>query len=287
MARDIRFLLMPVLALSLALPACERAVSSFTASTAPGPTNRILILATATSAQDSGLLDVLVPLFEQQTGYRVKTIAVGTGAALRMAREGNADVLLVHAPSAEEELMKQGWGRDRFPVMCNDFVVVGPAADPAGIRGMPTAVEAFRRIAAAGAFFVSRGDDSGTHQTERQVWAMASIAPERENWYLESGQGMGATLAIASEKNAYTLTDRSTYIVSRRNLRLEILVEGDPLLVNIYHVITVNPEKWPGVNYEGALAFAQFLIHPTTQQLIGQFGADRFGQPLFRAAGDR
>ncbi len=261
------------LVLALALSACSGDPA--------GPARPTLILATTTSTQDSGLLDVLVPLFEEQTGYRVKTIAVGTGAALQMARDGNADVLLVHAPSAEKRLMEEGWGKDRFLVMHNDFVMVGPAADPAGIRGTPTAAESFRKIAAARATFVSRGDDSGTHQMERQIWASIGVDPEGQAWYLESGQGMGATLAIASEKDAYTLTDRGTYLVSRPSLRLEVLVEGDPILRNVYHVITVNPEKWPGVNYEGARAFARFLVDPATQEIIGQFGVSQFGQPFF------
>jgi len=261
------------LVLTLALSAC-----SGDPARSARPT---LILATTTSAQDSGLLDVLVPLFEQQTGYQVKAIAVGTGAALQMARGGNADVLLVHAPSAEKRLMEEGWGKDRLLVMYSDFVIVGPAADPAGVRGAPTAAEAFRKIAAARATFVSRGDDSGTYQMERRIWASIGMNPDGQPWYIESGQGMGATLAIASERNAYTLTDRSTYLTNRSFLQLEVLAEGDPVLLNVYHVITVNPERWPGVNYEGALAFARFLVAPATQEIIGRFGVDQFGQPLF------
>jgi len=270
MAKMQRWLLGVSVALILALGTCTKA-----------PTKPTLILATTTSTQDSGLLDVLAPLFEKQTGYRVKTVAVGTGAALQMGRDGNADVLLVHAPAAEKEFMEAGWGKDRFLVMHNDFVIVGPGADPAGIRGSPTAAEAFRRIAAASATFISRGDASGTHQLELKLWDKAGIDPKRQAWYVESGQGMGATLTIASEKNAYTLTDRATYLAYRTSLKLEILVEGDPALLNVYHVITVNPEKWPKVNYEGALAFARFLIDPATQEIIGRFGVDRFGQPLF------
>ncbi len=270
-------LLIVGLLLALALSACGRVPSP----AVPAPADPILILATATGPQDSGLLDVLIPIFERQTGYRVKTVAVGTGAALQMARNGNADVLLTHAPSAERILMKEGWGRDRLLVMRNDYVIVGPAADPAGIRGMLSAADALRRIAAARATFVSRGDDSGTHQTEHWLWASAGIDPTGQPWYLESGQGMGATLAIASAKSAYTLTDLSTYLVGRLYLQLEVLVEGDPVLLNVYHVITVNPERWPGVNYAGARAFAQFLVDPTTQAIIGQFGVSQFGQPLF------
>ncbi len=247
------------------------------------PANSDLILATTTSTQDSGLLDVLIPLFEQQTGYAVKVVAVGTGAALQMGQEGNADVLLVHAPSSEKTYMEGGFGKDRFLVMHNDFIIVGPAADPAGINGAPTAVDAFKKIAASNSAFVSRGDDSGTNKMELSLWKTSSLDPAGENpaWYIETGQGMGATLTIASEKSAYTLTDRATYLANKANLDLKILVEGDPALLNIYHVITVNPDLWPKVNYEGALAFAKWIISPDTQKVISTFGVEKFGQPLF------
>ena len=212
---------------------------------ASAPANPNLILATTTSTQDSGLLDVLVPMFQDQTGYTVQTVAVGTGAALKMAEEGNADVLLVHAPASEKALMDAGWGKDRFLVMHNDFVIVGPAADPAGIKGTPTAVEAFQKIADAGADFITRGDDSGTNKMEISLWGKTTAAPDGQAWYIDSGQGMGATLTITSEKQAYTLTDRATYLANKENLDLEILVEGDAALLNVYHVITVNPDKWP------------------------------------------
>ena len=239
-----------------------------------------LILATTTSTQDSGLLDVLVPDFEQKSGYTVKMVAVGTGKALAMAKEGNADVLLVHAPSAEMELMDAGYGKDRFLVMHNDFVISGLESDPAGIKGTESVVEAFKKIAAAEAPFVSRGDSSGTNMRELSIWKEAGITPEGD-WYIESGQGMGATLRIASEKDAYTLTDRATYLANKDSFQLEILVEGDPLLLNIYHVITVNPDKFENINYEGALAFANYMVSPDTQEIICTFGVDEFGQPLF------
>ncbi len=251
------------------------------------PVNPNLILATTTSTQDSGLLDVLIPLFEKQSGYTVQTVAVGTGAALKMGEEGNADVLLVHAPSAEVELMNAGWGKERFLVMHNDFVIVGPADDPAGTKGSATSVEAFQKIFASGAAFISRGDDSGTNKMEISLWGKASNDPKGAAWYVESGQGMGATLTIASEKTAYTLTDRATYLANKGNLSLEILVEGDPALLNVYHVITVNPDKWPKSNYEGALAFANFMIAKDTQAVIGKFGVDKFGQPLFFPDADK
>jgi tungstate transport system substrate-binding protein len=247
------------------------------------PVNPDLILATTTSTQDSGLLDVLIPLFEQQTGYKVKVVAVGTGAALQMGQQGNADVLLVHAPSSEKTYMDGGFGKDRLLVMHNDFIVVGPSADPAGIKGVGTAVEAFKKLAAAGAMFISRGDQSGTNTKELALWKSAGLDPagQKPAWYVESGQGMGATLTIASEKGAYTLTDRATYLANQSKLQLDLLVEKDNSLLNVYHVITVNPEKWPKVNYDGAIAFAKWITQPATQDVIGKFGVDKYGQQLF------
>ncbi|MGH2537528.1 MAG: substrate-binding domain-containing protein [Candidatus Promineifilaceae bacterium] len=246
----------------------------------PAAAEREVILATTTSTQDSGLLDALLPLFEEQTGYQVKVIAVGTGQALQMGRDGNADVLLVHAPAAELELIEDGSALDRRPVMHNDFVLVGPAGDPAGVAGGSDAVGALAQIAAAAAPFVSRGDDSGTHKMELSLWERSGVAPAGE-WYLRSGQGMGATLIIASEKAGYTLSDRATYLAQRDTLALEVLVEGDNALLNRYHVMRVNPERWPLVNAEGALAWADFLTSAEGQAFIGAFGVEAFGQPLF------
>jgi tungstate transport system substrate-binding protein len=282
----ILFLLLAILlALSLGLTACAPATPASTE--APQPAVKDLILATTTSTQDSGLLDVLVPAFEQQTGYVVKVVAVGTGAALQMGEEGNADVLLVHAPSAEKPLMENGTAKDRFLVMHNDFVIVGPTTDPAKIKGTTTAVEAFQKIEAVSSPFISRGDDSGTNKMELSLWKSAELDPAGQEWYVESGQGMGATLLIASEKEAYTLTDRATYLANKANLQLDILVEGDKALLNVYHVMTVNPDKWPKANYDGAIAFAKFLTAPDTQTIIGEFGKDKFGQPLFFPDADK
>ncbi len=252
------------------------------------PANPALILATTTSTQDSGLLDVLVPLFEDQTGYTVNTVAVGTGQALKMGEEGNADVLLVHAPASEQALMDAGFGKDRVLVMHNDFIVVGPASDPAGIRGKPV-VEGFESITTSNAVFVSRGDDSGTHKAELAIWKKAGLDPktDKPSWYLETGQGMGATLTIASEKGAYTLTDRATYLANKSNLQLDIINEGETSLLNVYHVMTVNPDKWPKVNSAGATAFLEFMIDPKTQEDIGHFGVDEYGQPLFFPDADK
>jgi tungstate transport system substrate-binding protein len=255
---------------------------------APAPANPDMILATTTSTQDSGLLDVLIPMFEQQSGYTVKVVAVGTGAALQMGEGGNADVLLVHAPSSEKTYMDGGFGKERMLVMHNDFVIVGPSSDPAGLKGGTNAVAAFQKIAAASAPFISRGDQSGTNTKELALWKSAAIdVSQKPAWYTESGQGMGATLTIASEKSAYTLTDRATYLANRANLQLDILVEKDNGLLNVYHVITVNPDKWPKINYDGAIAFAKWITSPATQDVIGKFGVDKFGQPLFVPDADK
>jgi tungstate transport system substrate-binding protein len=271
--------------MALALGACVPAMPAPTEP--PASANPNLILATTTSTQDSGLLDVLVPMFQEKTGYTVQTVAVGSGAALQMGVEGNADVLLVHAPTAEKELMEAGWGKDRFLVMHNDFVIVGPAVDPARIKAAATTIDAFKAIADKGAEFITRGDDSGTHKMELSLWGKSEIDPSGQAWYTDSGQGMGATLTITSEKQAYTLTDRATYLANKDNLELEIVFEGDAALLNVYHVITVSPEKWPDSNYDGAMAFAQFLVAPETQTLIGEFGEDKFGQPLFFPDADK
>ena len=248
-----------------------------------------LILATTTSTQDSGLLDTLVPLFQEESGYVVQTVAVGTGAALKMAEEGNADVLLVHAPSAEKQLMDAGFGKDRLLIMHNDFVIVGPTDDPAGIAGMDKASEAFAAIGSAETPFLSRGDDSGTNKKELSIWHDTPHDPNTDKpaWYTESGQGMGSSLIIASQKGAYTMTDRATYLATRENLDLDILVEGDAILLNIYHVMTINPEKWPETRYDAAVEFANFMIADETQAIIAEFGVDTYGQPLFFPDADK
>jgi len=254
---------------------------------APKPANPALILATTTSTQDSGLLDVLIPLFEKQTGYEVKTVAVGTGQALTMGEEGNADVLLVHAPASEVTFMENGFGSERYLVMHNDFLIVGPADDPAGVAQAATTVDAFKAIYNAGATFVSRADDSGTHKMELSLWKKAEMDPAGQAWYLESGQGMGATLKIASEKAGYTLTDRATYLASKDTLSLAIVLQGDKALLNIYHVIVVNPEKHTNINLAGAQAFAKFMIAADTQKTIAEFGVDEYGEPLFYPDADK
>jgi tungstate transport system substrate-binding protein len=249
----------------------------------PAPEPRSVILATTTSTQDSGLLDALLPVFEKETGYLVKTISVGSGQAMAMGRRGEADVLLVHSPADEAKLVEEGAGVNRRLVMHNDFVLVGPAADPAGLKGSASTVEAMKRIAAKGALFLSRGDNSGTHSKEKGLWKAAAIGPDGQPWYQQTGLGMGETLNVASEKGAYTLVDRGTLLArgKSRPLALEVLVEGEPQLLNVYHVIEVNPARWPKVNAAGGKAFADFMVSPRTQQLIGAFGVDRFGAALF------
>lgn len=248
---------------------------------AAGPAQKNLILATTTSTQDSGLLDVLIPVFEKKTGYFVKTIAVGSGQAMAMGRKGEADVLLVHSPAAEKKFMAEGYGINRLIVMHNDFVVLGAAADPAAIKGAANAVEACKKIAAAGALFLSRGDNSGTHAKEKGIWKSAGINPDGQKWYQQTGLGMGQTLNVASEKRGYTLADRGSYLSLKKNLGLEILQEGDPILLNVYHVIQVTPAKWPKVNAEGAKAFSDFMVSAETQGIIKTFGIQKYGGPLF------
>lgn len=239
-----------------------------------------LILATTTSTQDSGLLDALIPEFEEASGYRVKTIAVGSGQALRLGEEGEADVLLVHSPEAEAAFMDAGHGVERSSVMHNDFVIVGPATDPAGIAGIPSAADALSLIAQSASPFLSRGDQSGTHARELAIWLEAGIAPAG-SWYQETGQGMGQTLFVANEKRGYTLSDRGTYLAQRDNLDLDILTEGDPDLFNAYHVILVDPGKSSRINEAGARAFAAFITSAPVQETIRAFGIEKYGQSLF------
>ncbi len=243
------------------------------------PVQKAVILATTTSTQDSGLLDELIPRFEQQTGYVVKSIAVGSGQAIAMGKKGEADVLLVHSPDAEKALMAEGSGVNRRIVMHNDFVLLGPAADPAHVRGK-AAVAALQAIAAGHALFISRGDNSGTHAQEKKLWAAAGLKPEGA-WYQQTGLGMGQTLAVAAEKRAYTLSDRGTYLALRKKLGLEILSEGDAALLNVYHVIEVNPVRHPKVNTPGGRAFADFMVSKDVQTAIKEFGIGTFGSPLF------
>jgi tungstate transport system substrate-binding protein len=243
---------------------------------APG----VVILSTTTSTQDSGLLDVLVPVFERQTGYTVKTISVGTGQALALAARGEADVTLAHAPALEKKYLAEGRMLNRRLVMYNDFVIAGPEADPARVRGVTSGAGALQRIAAAGARFVSRGDRSGTHLLEQALWSSAGVTPAAP-WYIESGQGMGPTLTLADDRRAYTLTDRATLLAFARRSSLQVMVEGDRTLLNVYSVMEVNPANGARVNGAGGTALADFMVAPAAQEIIRTFGADRYGRALF------
>jgi tungstate transport system substrate-binding protein len=251
------------------------AVTTFSA----GPTERILRLATTTSTDNSGLLRYLLPSFEKETGFKVHVIAVGTGKALRMGQDGDVDVVVVHAPAAEAQFVAAGYGVNRRDLMYNDFVFVGPRRDPAGIRRQGDAVAALRQIAKAQVAFVSRGDDSGTHKKELELWQETGIKPAGA-WYRSAGQGMEQILQMANEMGAYTLADRGTWLALRPKLNeLEILVQGDARLFNPYGVIAVNPERYPDANYRGAMAFIAWLTSVEGQRLIASFNVN--GDPLF------
>ena len=255
-------------------------VSAFSpVATAQAQSNTV-ILSTTTSTQDSGLLDVLVPMFEKKTGMTVKTISVGTGQALALAARGEADVALVHAPSVERKYVEEGKMQNRRLVMYNDFVIIGPEDDPARIKGMTKAVDALKRIAETQSRFVSRGDKSGTHVLEQGLWKQAGVDPKGA-WYIESGQGMGQTLGIANDRRAYTITDRGTWLAFQKRVSLPVLVEKDKPLLNIYSVMEINPANGPRVNTAGGKAFADFMVAPETQAVIRIFGVDKYGQPLF------
>jgi len=256
------------------------ALALLSIATPAGAQSSVVILSTTTSTQDSGLLDVLVPVFERATGYTVKTIAVGTGQALALAARGEADVTLCHAPALEKQYVADDKVRNRRLVMSNDFVIVGAEADPATIAGAKSAVAALGKIAAAGARFVSRGDKSGTHALELALWAQAGVVPAAP-WYIESGQGMGATLGLADDRRAYTLTDRATLLAFGKRLALRVMVEGDRRLRNIYSVMETNPANGPRVNAAGGRAFADFMVSRDAQEIVRAFGVDRYGRPLF------
>jgi tungstate transport system substrate-binding protein len=245
------------------------------------PAQKNIILTTTTSTQDSGLLDVLIPIFEKKTGYFVKTIAVGSGQAMAMGKKGESDVMLVHSPAAEIKMVEEGYAVNRRLIMHNDFIIVGPAEDPGKIKGIKASADALKTIARGNALFISRGDNSGTHAKEKALWKQAGIDPAGQKWYQETGLGMGQTLNVAAEKKGYTLADRGTYLALKKNIPLDILVEGDASLLNIYHVMEVPVEKWPKVNAAGARAFADFMVSKEAQDVIKTFGVDKFGSPLF------
>lgn len=237
---------------------------------AGGPANSVLKLATTTSTENSGLLAELIPMFEKQSGYSVHVIAVGTGKALRMGRDGDVDVVLVHAPAAEKAFVDSGFGVEHHPVMYNDFIILGPESDPAGLGQTKTASEALSRIAANNSIFISRGDDSGTHKKEKSLWTATGIDPDGD-WYREAGQGMGRVIQMASELEAYTLADRGTWLASMDKSPLTVALEGDEVLHNPYGIIAVNPERYPDINHAGAKALIEWMTSGTGQKAIGDF----------------
>lgn len=254
------------------------------------PDNPQLLLASTTSTRDTGLMDVLIPIFEKETGYKVKPVYVGTGAAIALGQQGNADVVLVHAPSLEIPFVNSGAGVYRTLVMHNDYIIVGPAKDPAGIKGLTSANDAFKKIADTKSTFYSRGDKSGTDTAEKAIWknigvTVADGSSSNPSWYVEGGTGTGMLdlLRIASEKNGYAITDRSTYLANKSVLSLDILVQGDPSLLNVYHVICVNQLVFPKVNFSGAKIFSDFMVSAEAQSIIASFGKDKYGQALFFA----
>ncbi len=242
--------------------------------------NRAVILATTTSVQDTGLLDVLVDAFHKKAGYTLKAIAVGTGQALELGRQGEADILWVHSPDDEKQFVEEGFGLNRTTFMHNDFVILGPKNDPAMVSGSVNAAETFKKIAASKNIFVSRGDNSGTHKKEIKIWEEAGIRPDKEN-YIEAGQGMAATVAIASEKQGYCLADRSTYLSLRKSIDLVIVCEGDKSLLNYYSLILVNPQKFSKVNAEGAKSFFDFMLSSDAKAIVENFGKVKYGGQLF------
>ena len=235
-------------------------------------------LASTTSTENSGLLKFLVPFFEKKTGFELKVIVAGTGQALRMAQDGNVDVILVHAPEAERRFMEYGFGVNRRSVMYNDFIFVGPEGDPAEIFGERDAIEVLRKIALKKQLFVSRGDDSGTHKKELFLWEKSKLTPEY-SWYREVGQGMGRVLLMSDELNAYTITDRGTWLTMGSKLSLKLLSEGDSMLHNPYSIIAINPSRYPNVNYIGAMSLIAWITSVEGQKLINQFRID--GKILF------
>jgi tungstate transport system substrate-binding protein len=243
-----------------------------------------LVLATTTSARDSGLLDAILPSFENKTGIEVEVIAVGTGQALKLGRRGDADVLLTHAPAAENKFIADGYADQRHIIMSNDFLLAGPESDPASIKNTPHIAEAMQKMVEKELSFISRGDQSGTHLREQQAWRDCGISPDGA-WYIEAGSGMSATLRMASEMQAHTLCDRGTFLAQRANLDLEILCQHDPNMKNEYAAMIISQAKHPHVNFRAAQQFVDFLTSPDIQEVIGKFGIAQYGTPLFVPAG--
>lgn len=254
--------------------------SSASASSA-APANEVIRISTTTSVNDSGLLPYLQPYFEKATGYKWEITSAGTGAAIKKGETGDADALLVHAKKSEEEFINSGYGLERVPFMYNYFVIVGPADDPAGIKDCATAADAFKKIADSGSTFVSRGDDSGTNKKELQIWEAAGVTPEGQDWYVNAGAGMGATLTQAAERQGYTLSDKGTFLSNDASKQLVILLGESEDMKNTYSMIAINPEKWPDTNSEGAKAFIDWMTGAEAAKLIADYGVAEYGEPLF------
>ncbi len=267
--KHVRFIL-PVVAAAFFVSGCRNKPAA----------QNIVRLATTTSVRDAGLLDVLTDAFRKNGKYVLQSIAVGSGQAMQLGRTGEADILLVHSPADEAQFAAEGYGANRTTFMHNDFVILGPAADPAKVKGAKKAADVFMKIAAAKALFVSRADNSGTHKKELKIWDAAKVKPAKD-FYIEAGQGMAGTLSIANEKNAYCLADRSTYLAMRRNMELVIVGEGDDALINRYSLILVNTAKFPRANAVGARAFFDFILSKPAKEIIEKFGRDTYGRQLF------
>lgn len=250
------------------------------------PPAKSITVAAGTTLVDSGLFDELLPQFKAESGIEVRVVAVGTGQALELAKRGDADALVTHSPAAEKQFVADGWAESRAEVFWNDFVIVGPKSDPAGVAAAKDAVEALQKLAQASGPFVSRGDDSGTHKLELKLWKEAGLAPVGE-WYASVGAGMAHTLRVTTERQAYTLTDRGTWLAHQKQLDLAVLYEGDPRLINQYAVLVVSPAKHPHLHAAEARRFAEFLASHATQQVVAAFGQEQYGQPLFHTGAAR
>jgi tungstate transport system substrate-binding protein len=270
----------------LSIILCVVMLLSLAACTSGGsktPENPVLRLSTTTSVNDSGLLPYLQPEFEADTGYTLEITSAGTGAAVEKGKTGDADCLLVHAKATEEGFIAEGFGIERIPFMYNYFVIVGPAEDPAGVASCTSAAEAFAKIAASGTPFISRGDESGTHKAELGIWKKANMGPDPavDKWYVSAGDGMGACITMASQQQAYVLTDKATYLAHDQKDTLSLLLEKADEMKNTYSMIAVNPEKWPDTNIDGANAFIEWMTSDKALELIAKYGVEEYGEQLF------
>lgn len=281
MKKLLALVLAMVLALSFAACSAKPTEEPTTAAPAPTPANPVIRLSTTTSVNDSGLLPYLLPTFESETGYKVEVQSAGTGAAIQKAKDGNADVILVHAKASEEEFIEEGYGVERLPFMYNYFVIVGPKDDPAGVKGSADAAAAFAKIKDSESKFISRGDESGTHKAELKIWGEAAPDAAEDTWYISAGQGMGACLSMASETQAYCLTDKATFLSMKDELDLDIVLAEGEDMKNTYSLIAVDPAKIDGLNTDGANAFIDWMLGDEASALIAKYGEAEYGTALF------